>query len=120
MAVAAQAELISDDPRCEPAQGIMADVREFIQASKDFHGLLTPGQACKILDVSPGQMSVWLRRERLRSKVVLGVRMVSAGEVMALHKERSSEVRSVGGRGHKAASLSELAAAAWDDIDPLG
>lgn len=120
MAVALQAELISDDPRQESSQGVMADVREFIQATKEFHGLLTPGQACKILEVSPGQMSVWLRRERLRSKVVLGVRMVSAGEVMALHRERNSEGLRTGGRGLKAPSLSDLAASAWEDIDPLG
>lgn len=118
MAAVAQAELISDDPRCEVSQGVMADVREFVQASREFHGLLTPGQACKILDVSSGQMSVWLRRGRLRSKVVLGVRMVSAGEVMALHKQRTQEGVRVGGR--KAASLADVAAAAWEDIDPLG
>jgi len=120
MAIALQAELISDDPRHEASQGIMADVREFVQASKEFHGLLTPGQACKILEVSPGQMSVWLRRERIRSKVVLGVRMVSAGEVMALHRERNQEGIRTGGRGLKAPSLAELSAAAWEDIDPVG
>lgn len=114
-----QPELISDDPRCEDSQGIMADVREFVAASREFGGLLTSGQAAKILDVSSGQVSSWALRGRLRSKMVLGVRMVSAGEVLALRRERSSGVLQTGGRGHKAASLSDLVSAAWDDIEPL-
>ena len=97
----------------------MADVREFIQATKELHGLLTPGQACKILDVSTGQMSVWTRRGRISSKMILGVRMVSAGEVMALLRERNQEAVRAGGRGVKAPSLSALAASAWEDIDPM-
>jgi hypothetical protein len=117
MSIAAQAELISDDPRCESSKGVLADVREFVQASRDLHGLLTPGQACKILNVSTGQMSVWLSRGRITSKVILGVRMVSAGEVMALHRERNSEEIKAGRRPLGSPSLSDLASSAWSDMD---
>jgi hypothetical protein len=120
MSVAAQAELISDDPRVEPSQGVMSDVREFIQATRDLHGLLTPGQACKILNLSTGQMSVWTRRGRISSKVILGVRMVSAGEVMALLRERNAEEIKAGRRPLGSPSLSDLASSAWEEIDPMG
>lgn len=118
MAVALQAELISDDPRCE-SQGIMADIREFMDASRECGGLLTVGQAAKILDVPSNQVSAWAGRGRIKAKVVLGVRMVSAGEVLALRKERDSDGVSLGGRGRKSASLAGLVSAAWQDIEPL-
>jgi len=120
MAIAAlQPELISDDPRCEDSQGIMADIREFVASSRECGGLLTVGQAAKILDVSSGQVSSWALRGRIKSKMVLGVRMVSAGEVLALRRERSTEALKTGGRGHKAASLADLVFSAWQDIEPL-
>lgn len=118
MAVALQAEFAIDDPRHE-SQGIMADIREFMDASRECGGLLTVGQAAKILDVSPGHISTWAGRGRIKAKVVLGVRMVSAGEVLALKKERDSEGIRTGGRGRKAASLADLVSFAWQDIEPL-
>jgi hypothetical protein len=118
MAVALQSEFAIDDPRQE-SQGIMADIREFMDASRECGGLLTVGQAAKILDVSPGHISTWAGRGRIKAKVVLGVRMVSAGEVLALKKERDSEGVSLGGRGRKAASLADMVSAAWQDIEPL-
>jgi hypothetical protein len=114
-----QADLITDDPRCESPQGIMEDIREFVRASKECNGLLTVGQASKILDVGSNQISVWAARGRIKSRVVLGVRMVSAGEVVALRRERAEGVVPVGGRGNKAASLADMVAEAWKDIDPL-
>lgn len=114
-----QPELISDDPRCEDSQGIMADIKEFMAASRECGGLLTVGQAAKILDVSPGHISTWAGRGRLKAKVVLGVRMVSAGEVLALRRERATEGVRTGGRGLKAVSLADLVAGAWEDIEPL-
>ena len=119
MALAAQMDLITDDPRDDAPQGVMADLREFVQASRECQGLLTPGQAAKILDVTSGQVSVWVARGRIKSKVVLGVKMLSAGEVLALYRERQQEIRASGGRGIKAPSLSALASSAWEDIDPL-
>jgi hypothetical protein len=41
--------------------------------------------------------------------------MVSAAEILALHKERSAEDRALGGRGLKVPSLSTLVEAAWQD-----
>lgn len=119
MVAIAQAELITDDPRLEGSQGILADVREFMDASRECGGLLTVGQAAKILGVSSGHLSAWAGRGRIKAKVVLGVRMVSAGEVLALRRERLSQGISVGGRGHKAASLADMVSAAWQDIEPL-
>lgn len=120
MSLPFQAELISDDPRCEASQGIVADIREFIAASKECGGLLTVGQAAKILGVSSSQVSVWAARGRIKAKVVIGVRMVSAKEVLALHRERLSEGVKVGRRPAGAASLSDMVSAAWQDIDPVG
>lgn len=119
MAVALQPEFTLDDPRDEASQGIMADIREFVAASRECGGLLTVGQGAKILDVSSGQVSSWALRGRIKSKMVLGVRMVSAGEVLALRRERDAEGLKVGGRGHKAASLADMVSAAWQDIEPL-
>jgi hypothetical protein len=41
--------------------------------------------------------------------------MVSAAEILALHKERSAEDRALGGRGLKVPSLATLVEAAWQD-----
>jgi hypothetical protein len=114
-----QYDLITDDPRVEFA-GVRAGIQEFVQATKELGGLLTMTQAGKILDVPSSQVSVWAARGRIRSKVVLDVKMVSAGDVMALHKERTEEGIRTGGRGMKAPSLADIAKAAWDDIDPMG
>jgi len=81
--------------------------------------LITVSQAAKILDVTSGQVSTWAGRGRIKAKVVLGVRMVSAGEVLALRRERASEGVRTGGRGMKAASLADMVSAAWEDIEPL-
>lgn len=116
-----QAELISDDPRVDAqSAGIIAELRDFVRASREMRGLLTSGQAAKILGVNSSSINVWVRRGRLTSRDVLGVPMVSAAEVVALHRQRQQEAPSKGGRGHKAASLSDMVEAAWQDIDPLG
>lgn len=121
MAVAAQIDLISDDPRCDASsQGIMADIREFVSASRECGGLLTVGQASKVLGVPSNQVSVWAARGRIKARVVLGVRMVSAGETLALLRERNAEGIKVGRRPASAASLSDMVSSAWEDIDPLG
>lgn len=120
MSVAAvhQPELISDDPRCEASTAeILGEWKRFRQLSKDHGGLLTTGQAGKLLGVPPGQISTWILRGRFTSFKVLGARMVPAPEVVALLKERQSEDLSQGGRGLKAPSLSELARAMWADLD---
>lgn len=119
MAVAAQIDLITDDPRCEATQGIMADIREFVQASRECGGLLTMGQAAKILDVGANQVSVWVARGRIKSKVVLGVKMVSAGEVLAFYRERAANGTKPGPRGLSAPLLADLVSTAWEDIEPL-
>jgi hypothetical protein len=119
MVAIAQAELISDDPRDPSKGGMWADIRHFIDVSRECGGLITVGQASKILGVNSGQVSVWASRGRIKSTDVLGTKMVSAGEVLALHRERQEGVQSVGGRGHKSASLADMAVSAWKDIDPL-
>ena len=119
MVHAAQIDLIDDDPRVAPQKGPLAELIEFVQASKEMRGLITTGQAAKILSVPTSQVSVWVSRGRLSSRSILGARMVSAAEVLALFKERTEEgIRKSGGRGIKAPCLSGLAEAAWDDIDP--
>jgi len=116
-----QPELISDDPRRDAeSTGVLADLRAFVQASRELGGLLTSGQAAKILGVQSAAVGVWVRRGRLSARDVLGVQMVSAPEVLALHRQRFAEGVAPGGRGNKAPSLSVLAAEAWRDIDPLG
>jgi hypothetical protein len=114
---AQQFDLISDDPRRESHPGMFAEFAEFYRASRELRGLLTQAQAAKILGVQRGQIGSWITRGRLSSRFVADVRMVSAGEVLALYKERQEEIRKSGGRGVKAPSLSELAQAAWEDMD---
>lgn len=112
---AEQAELISDDPRSE-ASTSTDSLREFFIAQREMRGLLTQAQAALILGVHRGQIGSWVVRGRLSSRVVAGVRMVGGGEVAALLRERQVEIRSSGGRGIKAPSLTELVDAAMDDI----
>jgi len=110
---AEQFELVSDDPRRE---SISDELRQWWQASREMRGLLTQSQAALILGVSGGQVGVWVKRGRLSSRVVAGVRMVGGAEVTALLHERNAEVRCAGGRGIKAPSLASLADAAWEDM----
>ena len=115
-AITNQPELISDDPRREPTQaGILAELQDFFRISKELRGLLTQSQAAKMLGVAHGSISSLVVRGRLSSAMVAGVRMVSAAEILALHKERSAEDRALGGRGLKVPSLSTLVEAAWQD-----
>lgn len=120
MSVAAvhQPELISDDPRCEASTAeILGEWKRFRELSKEHGGLLTTGQAGKLLGVPPGQISTWILRGRFTSFKVLGARMVPAPEVIALLKERQKEDPHLGGRGQKAPSLAELARTMWDDLN---
>ena len=112
---AIQADLISDDPRREAEKGVFAEFAEFYQASKELHGLLTQSQAKRMLGVSSGHLGTWISRGRISSRVISGVRMVSAGEVLALVKERQTE-KSEGGRGHKAPSLANMVEDAYNDL----
>jgi hypothetical protein len=115
---AEQADLITDDPRCATSAAV-SDFREYWNATRDLHGLLTQTQAARILNVKSGQVCTWVRRGRLTSRVVAGVRMVSAGEVLALVKERQKEIRHAGGQGVKAPSLSDLVEAAMRDMEHI-
>jgi hypothetical protein len=120
VAIALQPELITNDPRLDAeSSGIIEDLREFVRASRELRGLLTTGQAAQILGVAPGAVRTWVLRKRLSSVRILGVVMVSAAEVLALHRQRVAEGVSSGGRGHKAPSLAVLAEAAWADIEPM-
>lgn len=118
---AIQPELIVDDLR-RPVEsvGIVAELREVMKAQREMGGLLTSGQAAKVLGVNSGAINVWVRRGRLTGRDVLGVLMVSASEVLAMHRQRESDGVSVGGRGLKAASIRDMAEQAWRDIDPVG
>lgn len=121
IAAVTQTELISDDPRRETeSAGIVADLKEFLKSSREMGGLLTTGQAAAVLNVAPGSVRSWVLRGRLSSTRVLGIVMVAAPEVLAFHRQRLSEGLSVGGRGHKAASIRDMAREAWNDINPLG
>lgn len=116
-AATAHPELISDDPRRETeSSGIIADLRAFARSSREMGGLLTTGQAAAVLKVPPSSVRVWVHRKRLSSVRILGVVMVSAPEVLAMHRQRLSEPLPVGGRGNKAATVSEMAKEAWEDI----
>lgn len=111
-----QFDLITDDPRVDSEPGLIAELSEYLRAARDLRGLMTQSQAKRILQVPSGQISTWITRGRLSSRMVVGVRMVSAAEVVALLKERQHEIRKSGGRGVKAPSLAELAQAAWEDM----
>lgn len=110
---AEQFELVTDDPRRD---SISDELRQWWQASREMRGLLTQTQAALILGVQTGQIASWIKRGRLSSRMVAGVRMVGGGEVTALLHERNQEIRCAGGRGVKAPSLSSLADAAWEDM----
>ena len=115
-----QSELTLEDPRREvESSGVIDDLREFVRASRELRGLLTVGQAARILNCDPSAINVWIRRGRLQCREIVGVRMVSAAEILVMHRQRLSEERQSGGRGHKAPSLAAMAAEAWRDIDPL-
>jgi hypothetical protein len=112
---AEQFDLISDDPRRE--SGIFDELLDFVRASKEHRGLITMTQAARLLGVTAGQVSVWVSRGRLSIVTMMGVKMVSAGETLALMNERrAGEVRK-GGRGNKAPDLADFASAAWDDLE---
>lgn len=115
-AAAQQYDLITDDPRVDSDSSFLAELGEYLRAARELRGLMTQSQAKRILQVPSGQISTWITRGRLSSRMVVGVRMVSAAEVVALHKERQHEIRKSGGRGIKAPSLAELAQAAWEDM----
>lgn len=111
----AQFELFTDDPRIERKGGIIAEFRQFYRASQEMRGLLTTGQASKVLGVNSGMVSQWVAKGRLSSVVIADVKMVSAAEVLALYRERAEEGCYVGGRGHKAPSLRDMAESAYRD-----
>jgi hypothetical protein len=116
-AVIAQDEFELKDARIEsPSCGVFAELRDFYKASKALGGLLTQTQAARILEIHSGSISSLVLRGRLSSVVVGGIRMVSAAEILALHKERSAADRSLGGRGLKAPVLSDMIEGAWEDI----
>jgi len=117
MVAASQADMFPDLPAGDSTCGVFAELREFWRASQELGGLLTQTQAARILDVPTGQLCTWVRRGRLTSREVAGVRMVSALEVLVLRRERDAKDRHVGGRALKAPSLAELAAAARADMD---
>lgn len=116
VAGALQADMFPDLPSSDASCGVVAELRQFYRASRELRGLLTQSQASRILNCQTGVISNLISRGRLSFREVAGVRMVSAAEILALHKERDSESRNVGGRGLKAPSLSQLADAAWDDM----
>jgi hypothetical protein len=112
-----QAELISDDPRREAeSTGAVEDLRSFIRSFREMGGLLTTGQAAAVLKVPPSSVRTWVLRGRLKSVRILDVVMVSAPEVLALHRQRISEPLPTGGRGNKAATIPDMAKEAWEDI----
>jgi hypothetical protein len=116
VAITNQPELITDDPRRDAdASGVFAELQDYFRISRELGGLLTQSQAARILNVATGSISSLVLRGRLSCAMVAGVRMVSASEILALRKERSSEARAVGGRGLKSPSLAELTKAAWED-----
>lgn len=112
---AEQFDLITDDPRREEYPGMMAEISQFYQASRELGGLLGQSQAARILEVNQGMITKWINKGRLQSRVVAGVRMVSGAEVKALYLERANGERLKGGRGNKAPTLVELTNLAWQD-----
>ena len=117
-ATAEQFDLITDDPRVDDAgPKAIGEFKRFRQLQKEYGNLLTPSQAARILDVSSGQISVWVSRQRFTSFVCLGTTMIPASEVLALYKERTEEGIRSGGRGKQAPSLAELAKLMWNDLE---
>jgi len=111
---AQQFELITDDSRAPICS--LTQLRQFWKDSKELGGLLTQAQAAKILDVSPGNITTWIQRGKLQFRTVAGVRMVGGFEITALLRQRKTEALSVGGRGYKAPSLSDMIEAAREDL----
>jgi hypothetical protein len=117
---ATQFDLISDDPRCEPEKGgLAAEFHEFVQAQRELGGLLTPKQAARILGVGVNHMTCWQARGRITSRVVLGVRMVSGAEVLALYRQRLKEGVKIGRPVRGTPSLVDLAKEARSDLSCL-
>jgi len=111
---AEQFDLITDDPRVECSS--LSELRQFWQASKELGGLLTQSQAARILNVDAGCIHMWIQRGKLQSREVAGVRMVGGVEITALLRQRKTEAKNVGGRGHKSPSLCDLIEAAKADL----
>lgn len=113
-------ELISDDPREDASVSeVWAEWKRFHSLSKEHGGLLTTGQAARLLEVSTGQIAGMITRGRMTRFHVLGVNMVPAPEVALFRKQRDSGELPVGGRGHKAVSLSEVLSEVRDGIDTI-
>lgn len=117
-ATAEQFDLITDDPRVDDSgPNAIKEFKRFRALQKEHGNLLTVSQAARILEVSSGQVSVWVSRQRFTSFVCLGATMIPAAEVVALYKERTEQGIRVGGRNAKAPSLAELAKLMWQDLD---
>lgn len=111
-----QSDLITGDPRREVRKTALAEIRDYIRASREQGGLITQGQAARLLEVSGGQVGVWLRRGRLTSFDVAGLKMVSAAEIMVLMKDRQAGRIPGPGRGLKAPSLSDFVSDALNGV----
>lgn len=111
-----QFEFPLDDPRCKIAKRpIFKEWRKFRRVQKEEKGLITQSQAGLILDVSRGQIGVWVGSGRLSRWRFLGVPYVSVREVAHLLDEREREGCSVGGRGNKLPSLRKMVLSGLSD-----
>jgi len=108
-----QPELIDDDPRQQIAD-VLEEWRESRRVAKEQGGLLTSRQAARILGVTPNQVTVWMAKGRLTVWCFLGNNLVSAGEVLALYKERRDKGVRLYYCGNPAPPLSGLAPAALE------
>lgn len=107
---AEQVELITDDPRVDAGEvGPLELLRQWRKANAEHpNGLLARPLAAEILGVSTAQISSWVGRGRLTDICIGPCKLLCADEVIALRKERMEEGLSVGGRGKKLPSMSEV------------
>ena len=102
-------ELISDDPRCEsPVAGVYLEWKRFRELSKEYGGLLTTGQAAKLLDVTTSYLSTMISRGRFTRFTVLGSSMIPAPEIILFAKQRAEGSFRAGGRANQSVSLGDL------------
>lgn len=103
-----QLELIQDDPKTKK-KGVTKDlVNQWLSARRNHGELISRAMGAALIGVPAGQVAVWCSRGRLTNILCGPFKVVALDEVMALRQERIDQKMSVGGKGKKLPSMSEV------------
>lgn len=109
--------VIPDMMTLEEAEDAIA---EFSVLSIVHDGLMTSGQAARVIGVPLGTIGTWIARGRFTVMHVLGATMLPQQEVAAMRFwYREASATAARGRGQKAPTAAELVKAGWGDMKEL-